>query len=65
MTANHGYVLGQGRKLVCRDGVDLIISGEGASPISLVAKWFVLRLYLEEHGNPPEFFLEDHQGMPL
>ena len=59
---SYGYVLDNGRKIVCRNGVDLLIDGNRTCPITLDEKWFVFRLYFEEHGEMPEFFLEEGEA---
>ena len=59
--ANYGYRLDNGRNIVCRNGVDLLIDGQKTVPLTLEEKWFALRLYFEEQGSVPEFFSEDEQ----
>jgi hypothetical protein len=65
MNVNFGYVLDNGRKMVCRNGADFLIDDQCTRPITMDEKWFLLGLYFQEHGDIPQDFLEDEQGNPL
>lgn len=62
MNVGFGYVLDKGRRMVCRNGVDLLIDGQRTTPITIDEKWLLLEAYFREHGDIPEDFLEDEHG---